>query len=348
MLKAVDFFCGGGGMSLGLSQAGIEVLAGIDNDESVQSTYEANHNKSQFLNRDISTLPPSELQSILSLERKDNNLLLVGCSPCQYWSLINTTKVKSKKTAFLLSNFYEFVKHLLPGYILIENVPGLSKKRESPINDFKEAIQSMGYSFTDGVLDCNSYGVPQKRHRYVLIASRLGNISLPKNRLKKKPVLRDAIGDYKYFEPVPSGALDKSAKCHSTAKLSSLNVKRIQATPHDGGTRLSWKNNEELQLKAYINRDDIFKDVYGRLFWDKPAPTITTKFISYSNGRFGHPEQDRALSIREGASIQSFPRTYKIKSESVTTAARIIGNAVPPKFAKALGREIMRSHREQQ
>lgn len=348
MLKAIDFFCGGGGMSLGLTQAGINVLAGIDNDSSVQQTYEANHRKSIFINRDVSTLSPEELISTLDIAKNDDNLLLVGCSPCQYWSLINTTKDKSRKTAFLLSNFYEFIRTLRPGYVLIENVPGLSKSAESPIGLFKRSILSMGYSFTEAVLDCSEYGVPQKRYRYVLIASRIGRISLPQKLNKKKMVLRDAIGDYDYFEPISSGKFDNSLKFHSTAKLSPLNLKRIRATPHNGGTRLAWKDNKELQLKAYIDKDEIFRDVYGRLFWDKPAPTITTKFISYSNGRFGHPEQDRALSIREGASIQSFPKTYKIKSDSASVAARIIGNAVPPKFAKALGREIMRSHREQQ
>lgn len=345
MLKAVDFFCGGGGMSLGLSQAGIKVLAGIDNDISVASTYEANHKASVFLNHDISEYSPLELANDLNISKNDDNLIFVGCSPCQYWTLINTDKKKSKKTAFLLSYFQHFVKFFRPGFVLIENVPGMSKRRDSPINSFKSSIEDMGYCFSDGVLDCSDFGVPQKRKRYVLIASRVCNVNLPVKRKGKPPVLRDAIGDYKYFNPIPPGTVDFSTKFHSTANLSPLNIKRIKATPMNGGTRLAWKDNMELQLQTYIGKDSCFQDVYARLFWDKPSPTITTKFISYSNGRFGHPEQNRALSIREGAAIQSFPKGYKIKSNSVTIAARIIGNAVPPKFARALGKEMLRSQR---
>lgn len=346
MLKAVDFFCGGGGMSLGLSQAGINVIAGIDNDISVAPTYEANHKSSLFLNHDISKYSPQELENDLNLGKNDDNLIFVGCSPCQYWSLINTDKKKSKKTAFLLSYFHNFIKYFNPGYILIENVPGMSKRSDSPINGFKNSLESMGYFLADGILDCSDFGVPQKRKRYVLIASRVRKISLPKSTKGKRPVLRDTIGDYKYFTPISSGTEDNSTKFHSTAKLSLLNIKRIKATPIDGGTRLAWKDNPELQLQAYIGKDSCFRDVYARLFWDKPSPTITTKFISYSNGRFGHPEQNRALSIREGAAIQSFPKGYKIKSKSITDAARIIGNAVPPKFARALGKQILRSQHE--
>ncbi len=348
MLKAVDFFCGGGGMSLGLRQAGIDIIAGIDNDISVAPTYTANHKSSLFLNHDISRYSPLELGKELNLEKNDDNLIFVGCSPCQYWSLINTDKKKSKNTAFLLSYFQNFIKHFNPGYILIENVPGMSKRPESPINHFKEVIESMGYFFSDGVLDCSDFGVPQRRKRYVLLASRVRKISLPKARKGKRPVLRDTIGNYDYFTPIPPGTEDYSTKFHSTANLSPLNIKRIKATPINGGTRVAWKDNSELQLQAYIGKDSCFRDVYARLYWDKPSPTITTKFTSYSNGRFGHPEQNRALSIREGAAIQSFPKTYKIKSNSVTDAARIIGNAVPPRFARALGEEIVRSQSEEE
>jgi DNA (cytosine-5)-methyltransferase 1 len=346
MLKAIDFFCGGGGMSLGLREAGIHILAGIDNDSRVKETYVANHKDSMFFLADIAELTPATLAQQLNLTPNDDSLILVGCSPCQYWSLINTDKRKSKKTAFLLEYFQKHIEYFKPGFVLIENVPGLSLRDESPLTAFKIALATMGYSFAEGVVNCNDFGVPQKRLRYVLLASRLGNISLPKPNAKKRPVLRDVIGGSKSLAAIPAGNIDHSYLFHSTCKLSPINKRRIEATPKDGGTRLAWKNDSALQLNAYKDKDNCFRDVYARLYWDKPSPTITTKYVSYSNGRFGHPEQNRALSVREGALIQSFPNSYKIVSNSLIDAARIIGNAVPPKMALALGKEIVRNHDE--
>lgn len=344
MLKAIDYFCGGGGMSLGLEKAGIRVLAGIDNDERVKLTYTVNHPNSKFILKDISAIEPHSLATELDLKRRDDDLLMVGCSPCQYWSLLNTDKRKSKQTAFLLEYFQKHVEFFQPGYILIENVPGLNSRNESPLLKFKAFLNSLDYELDDGIINCNDYNVPQKRMRYVLLASRLGTIKLPSPSKKARLVLRDAIGDSKTLKPIPAGHADSTSNYHSSMKLSAVNIKRIQATPHDGGNRLAWKNNNELQLKAYKGKDDHFRDVYARLFWDKPAPTITTKFISYSNGRFGHPTQDRALSVREGAKLQSFPNSYTFLAKSISDAARIIGNAVPPNMARALGKQILRAY----
>ena len=343
MLKAVDFFCGGGGMSLGLKMAGIKILAGIDNNPLVRETFCANHENSEFILEDITKFSPESLSTKLSLSRGDPNLILVGCSPCQYWSLLNSDKKKSKKTAFLLNYFQLFVEYFQPGFILIENVPGLIKRNESPINQFKYSISSIGYHIKDGVLNCNDFNVPQNRKRYVLLASKAGSISFPKPAHSKKKTLRDTIGDETIFSKIPAGHKDESEKFHSTTSLSALNLKRLKATPKDGGNRLAWKNDPELQLNAYKGKDNTFRDVYARTWWDRPAPTITTKYTSYSNGRFGHPEQDRALSVREGAALQSFPDSFKIQCKTMSSAAQIIGNAVPPEFAKALGQSIGRS-----
>lgn len=333
-------------MSHGLTRAGIKVLAGIDNDPKVGPTYLANHIDSRFINADISELEPSYLCNVLGLTKNDDSLILVGCSPCQYWSLIKTDKSKSKKTANLLEYFQKHVEYFLPGYILIENVPGLAVRDESPLQNFKKTIEKLGYYFSDGVLNCNDYGVPQNRLRYVLLASRNGLINLPKPSVGKKPVLRDAIGESKGQIPIEAGHTQMDELFHSACKLSPINLRRIKATPKDGGNRLAWKANPELQVNAYVGKDNCFRDVYARLYWDKPAPTITTKFISYSNGRFGHPEQDRALSVREGAALQSFPKNFKIISNSIVDAARIVGNAVPPKLAQALGKSMIGNYNE--
>ncbi|MFT5298857.1 MAG: DNA (cytosine-5)-methyltransferase 1 [Colwellia sp.] len=337
MLKAVDFFCGGGGMSLGLSNSGINILAGIDNNQKVEKTYKANHPESEFILEDISKLSAKFLEKAINIKKNDDNLIFIGCSPCQYWSIVNTNKSSSIKTAFLLEYFQNFVEYFRPGYIVIENVPGLSNKTESPINNFKKSISELGYFIDDAVIDCSDFGVPQKRRRYLLLASRIRKVLLPTPTHTKKITVRDAIQKY---PKISSGEKSYNDYFHSTSSLSDTNLQRIQSTPHNGGDRLSWKNNKHLQLKAYQNKDNCFKDVYGRLFWDKPSPTVTTKFISYSNGRFGHPEQNRALSVREGAALQSFPDDYKIISSTIGDAAKIIGNAVPPKLAEAIGNTI--------
>lgn len=342
-MRVVDFFCGGGGMSSGLTEAGLNVIGGLDNDPRVAATYRENHPNADFLLEDVSKIVPAELSHRFGLQPLDDELLLVGCSPCQYWTLLNTDRSKSKSTAFLLDYFKKVVEFLRPGYVLIENVPGLSKKPDSPINKFKRRLKSLGYHLSDDVLDCSDFGVPQKRLRYVLIASRIHQVSLPDPITKNAVTVRQAIGDEELFRPIGAGFFDDTPYFHSTANLSKLNLERIKATPTDGGNRLAWKDRPELQLDAYKGKDRYFTDVYARVYWDRPAPTITTKFISFSNGRFGHPEQNRALSIREGAALQSFSSEFSIISKSITDAARIIGNAVPPKFAEALGRQILGS-----
>lgn len=154
--------------------------------------------------------------------------------------------------------------------------------------------------------------------------------------------VREAIGNVDEFPVIPAGYKDMDIeRFHSTRSLTEINIERLQHTSHDGGTRLEWKDNPKLQLNCYIGKDNIFRDVFGRLQWDKPSSTITTKFLSISNGRFGHPEQDRGISVREGAVLQSFPRDYCFKTNSITVASRLIGNAVPPLYGKRLGRLIL-------
>ncbi len=180
---------------------------------------------------------------------------------------------------------------------------------------------------------------PKNRRRYVLIASRLNkNITVPEGNKEGIKTVKHAIGNLK---PIPAGFRDNSDSKHWTAVLKPINLARIKQTSHNGGTRLDWKNNDKLQLKCYKDKDHTFPDVYGRMYWNQPAPTITTKFHSISNGRFGHPEQDRAISLREGALLQSFPEDYKFYSDSLVIIARMIGNAVPPNLAKSIAASLI-------
>ena len=342
-LQAIDFFCSAGGVTCGFKEAGIDVLGGIDIDESCKETYEKN-NEAKFFTADVSNISKKVIGKYFKIRRNQRNLIFVGCSPCQYYSNIKTDKTKSQKTRLLLEDFQEFVEYYRPGYIFIENVPGLEKLHDSPLQKFQRFLDEQRYVYDDGVANAKYYGVPQNRRRYVLIATRLKKkISLPDPCNENINTLFDAIGDPDIFPPIEAGYNDETVFNHTSAKLEDVNLHRIRITGQDGGDRRSWP--KELQPKCYENHEGHY-DVYGRMFWNKPAPTITTRFVSYSNGRYWHPEQNRALSIREGATLQSFPLDYNFYSGSQTTIARMIGNAVPPMLAERIAREIIKINKE--
>jgi DNA (cytosine-5)-methyltransferase 1 len=343
-LKAVDFFCGAGGMTYGFRKAKIKVLGGIDIDPNLKETYEVNNKGVHFIHADVSKLSFDDLVTKLNIKKNDNNLIFIGCSPCQYYTSIQTEKEKAKKTKMLLVDFQRFVDHFRPGYIVLENVPGLETKQDSPLQKFKAFLINSGYTFDDKVINAVLYNVPQNRKRYLLLATRVQKvIVIPKGRKQNRLTVRNFIGDITKFKPVKAGNRDSTVFRHTVSRLEEINLKRIKKTPIDGGTRLAWKDDPQLQLKCYEGKDKLFYDVYGRMYWDKPAPTITTKFISITNGRYGHPEQDRAISIREGAILQTFPMHYKFKCDSTGTVARMIGNAVPPELARWIGKTIIKN-----
>ncbi len=345
-LKAVDFFCSGGGMSYGIQEAGIKILAGIDFDKNCKETYEANIKGAEFIHADVFDLKEKELENRLSLKKNDDSLVMIGCSPCQFWSIINTTKEKSKQSKNLLIEFHRFVAYFNPGYVIVENVPGvLRKKEESGLNEFINWLEEKGYNVHFEVHEVSNYGVPQHRKRFTLIANRITQIKLEPIVAKgRKVTVREVLGEKNGFPKISQGHKDNSEFMHTVAGLNTLNLERLSLTPKDGGTRMAYVYDERLAPPCHFGKVDGFKDIYGRMWWDKPSPTITTKFFSFSNGRFGHPEENRAISLREGAVLQSFPKTYKFKGTSVAGIARMIGNAVPPKYATAIGKAIIQNH----
>lgn len=344
-IKAVDFFCGGGGMSYGMQKAGIQVLAGIDNEESCRATYEANIKNAEFIKADVFDLKESDLENRLGLKKNDDNLLLIGCSPCQFWSIINTDKSKSKKSKNLLIEFERFVKYFNPGYVVVENVPGvLRKKEESGLDKFINYLENSGYTVHFEIHNIAEYGVPQSRKRFTLIANRITDEELAPIKSKKKLTVRDVLGIENGFAKIAAGHKDKTDFMHSVPSINDITFKRLLKVKKDGGDRFGFADDPELQLPCFIGRENSFKDTFGRLWWDRPAPTITTKFFSVSNGRFVHPEENRALSIREGATLQSFPKKYKFVGTSIAKIARLIGNAVPPKYASRIGKAIIENH----
>lgn len=347
-MRAIDFFCGGGGMTSGLTSAGIDVIAGIDCDINVKDTYEFNNPKSKFICESIEKLDLDIFEKQFGISKKEDNLIFVGCSPCQFYSIINTDRTKSRSTKDLLKYFSNFIGYYLPGFVLVENVPGIVTNKDTILPHFEEQLKKYGYSkIESGILQLCYYGVPQTRKRFSLIATRLNNVHITLPEKDKKPsILKDFIGPEHGFEPISAGHKDLSTFNHTTASLSDKCLKRLQKTQKNGGSRFDWADDPELQLKCFIGKDNSFRDTFGRMCWDKPAPTITTKFYSISNGRFAHPDEDRGISIREGATLQTFNSSYVFKGGNMGQNARMIGNAVPCEFAKRLGLAIRKSYDE--
>ena len=341
-LRAIDFFCGAGGVSCGFKKAGIKILGEIDIDHKFKKTYEEN-NKAKFYNEDISNVEPKEFKKWFHISQNEDNLIFVGCSPCQYYSNLKSDKTKSIKGRLLLDDFKEFVLYYKPGFVFIENVPGLETKKGSPLYGFKKALKKVGYTFDQNVLNAKYFGIPQNRRRFLLIASRLSKEIMLPMQIRSKDcfvTVSDAIGNYERFPEIPPGFKDNTEFIHSTSSLSTLNLERVRNTPKNGGTRRAWERNKNLQLRCYENHNGHY-DVYGRMFWNKPSPALTTRFIYTSTGRYSHPEQDRGLSLREGATLQSFPLNYKFYSPNMGTIATMIGNAVPPKLAESIGLSLI-------
>ena len=341
-VKAIDFFCGAGGMTVGLKNAGIEVLAGIDNDATCRETYQYNNIGTRFISSDIAQMDPKVLKKLIGIKKNDPHMLFIGCAPCQFWSKINTDKRKSSQSKNLLIEFQRFIDYFNPGYVVIENVPGLkNNKNENIRQSFLNFLTLKGYFYKDDIINIHDYGVPQNRKRYLIIASKKNRIVKFPEKLKNGPfVVRNFIGINNGYHTIKDGHQDPTDFMHTASTLSKKNRARIAKTKKNGGTRACWKDDPDLQLKAYSGKDNCFKDVYGRMFWDKPAPTITTRFNSLSNGRFGHPDENRAISLREGATLQTFPINYVFKGTKVDIA-RHIGNAVPPVLAEKLGDLIL-------
>lgn len=342
IIKAVDFFCGAGGATRGLLDAGIDVVCGIDNDFNVRSTYEENNLRPngknvEFIEIDINELSFEEISQRLQKEKFDK-LLFVGCAPCQPFTKINTIKDKRKKEKNYLLRFADFIEFFKPDYLFIENVPGITAKKYGGIlGKFKRKLEGLGYYFKDNNINAKKYGIPQNRNRRILIASLEEAISFPEEthgKGKRDYVTISDIMKKFNLKPLKAGETDPTDLLHRAANLSEDNLWRIQNTPKDGGGREIWMGIKPVD--CFIRHQNSYTDVYNRMYWNKPSPTITTRFNSLSNGRFGHPEEDRAISLREGALFQTFPIDY-IFYGSMVNIAKYIGNAVPVELARIFG-----------
>lgn len=338
-ISGVDLFCGVGGLTHGLIKSGIKVRAGIDLDSNCKYAYEIN-NSAVFIGADISNVTGQEIKKYW---KEDEIKILVGCAPCQPFST-HSNKVQDKEQGNkwnLLNEFGRLIKETTPDIVSMENVTNLSNKQV--FKDFVSTLEKQDYKVKYKNVYCPDYGIPQKRRRLVLLASRFGSIELIPATHKKNnyKTVHDAIG---HLEPIENGERSKKDKLHFTTTLTDVNLKRIKSSVPNG-TWEDWENN--LWLECHKKETGkTYKAVYGRMSWDEPSPTITTQFYNYGTGRFGHPEQNRALTIREASILQSFPAKYKFVEKGdeplITRIGTHIGNAVPVDLGFVIGKSIIK------
>lgn len=340
--SVVDLFCGAGGFSYGFLSEGFTVAAGIDADEGCRYAYEQNI-RTAFLRKDVTYLSGRALKELFLEQRRT---ILIGCAPCQPFSAYNQKNHDPNWN--LLRVFARLAVLSQPDVLSMENVPKLLTFREGKL--FRELIEDLrlaGYNVVFGTLNALDYGLAQARSRLVLLASRLGRIEMPKpTHENKHRTVEMEIGS---LPELVAGISDEKDRLHRSSRLSPVNLERIRAS-EPGGTWRDWP--KRLVAKCHqVDTGRGYVSVYGRMNADQPAPTITTQFYGFGNGRFGHPSQDRALSLREGAMLQGFPRNYEFVPEweaiSFKKVGRMIGNAVPVPLARAIAcsvREHLAEH----
>ncbi len=320
---AFDVFCGCGGLTLGLRQAGFRVVGAVDIDRLSLATYELNHAGVATWRLDVRDLDTQAIHDRLRLDKGQLDLL-AGCPPCQGFSTLRTLnggREVSDDRNDLVFEFLRLVRELEPKTVMLENVPGLGTDRR--ITQFEDGLSDLGYSHARRVLNTADYGVPQKRRRLILLASRRGAIDFAKP-LRDRVSVRSAIGGLP-----PAG--ESGDRLHDLPERRTARVRQlIRKIPKDGGGRLDLDPKDQLPCHRQFTG---FKDVYGRMAWDSPAPTITSGCHNPSKGRFLHPTENRAITLREAALLQGFPASYRFPPNGGKLAlAAMIGNALPPAF----------------
>ena len=320
----------------------MEIAFALDHDADAKESFEANFPRARFEFAGIRDASVEEVRLQVEAKRPDP-ALFSGCAPCQPFTKQNTQRpsLDRDERAPLLARFARFVQCCRPDLVFVENVPGLQRldSDSQPFGGFLGLLEKEGYQVDYRPIKLAKYGIPQSRRRLVLVGSRHGAIHLPDETHgpgtpnERYETVRDWIS---HLPPIQAGEEHEEVPNHRAANLSARNVERVKATPQGGGHR-DWP--EHLKLKCHKGFSG-YSDVYGRMSWDSPASGLTTRCTSYSNGRFGHPEQDRAIGIREAACLQTFPEDFVFEG-CMASMARQIGNAVPVRLAKLVGRQFI-------
>lgn len=338
-VSAIDLFCGAGGLTHGFRLEGINVRAGIDLDPACEYPFTQNNAGVAFLPEDVAKITADQLRPYLS----DGTVtLLAGCAPCQPFSTYSQGhRSEDDQQWTLLRQFARLADELRPDVVTMENVPKLEE--HEVFTDFINVLKTLNYHVNHSVVDCRYYGIPQQRKRLVLLASQYGEVKLqqPTHSEENFVTVRQTI---ERLERIASGETSKSDPLHRASLLTEKNLQRIRASK-PGGTWRDW--DRKLRTKCHRKKSGkSYPSVYGRMSWDEPAPTMTTQCYGFGNGRFGHPEQDRAISLREAALIQTFPENYVFAPAEQTVSfkktGRLIGNAVPVQLAQVIAKSILK------
>ncbi|MGB0733148.1 MAG: DNA cytosine methyltransferase [Pontibacterium sp.] len=337
-IAAVDLFCGAGGLTHGIAQSGIKVVAGFDIDENCRYAYERNNAGAVFYNCDVSDLKGEDIKALYPHGAVK---LLAGCAPCQPFSTYSQGRDARKDKKWpLLYSFSRLVREVDPELVTMENVPDVTK--HEVYHDFVNELKSLGYRVWANRVFCPEYGMPQIRKRHVLLASKLGVVSLAEAKCNSKDyaTVKDAIGS---LPPIGAGESYDQDPLHRAARLTEINLKRVRASK-PGGTWRDWPEDLVAECHRKLSGRS-YSGVYARMQWDKPSPTITTQCFGFGNGRFGHPEQNRAITLREAAILQTFPNDYEFVEPGCAiqfkVLGRMIGNAVPVKLGKLIGDSLV-------
>lgn len=342
---AVDLFSGGGGLTVGLKRVGFNVLGAVEIEPAAYATYKANHHEVHAFKQDIRFVTGQE---ILNLSPTHSIDLVAGCPPCQGFSSLTAKYRKDDPRNALIQEMTRLVREISPKAIMMENVPGLANKGRPLLNEFFDELAILGYKLSWNVLQVADYGVPQNRRRFVMLAGRDFDIAIPppshardgKNGLSSWQTVQDIIKDMP--EPITMIEATRNGdprkfNWHVVRNITQTNKLRLESVkPGDARSKLP----EKLRPDCHKGKDKGFSNVYGRLEWNKPSVTITGGCTTFSKGRFGHPEKNRTISVREAALLQTFPPEYFFDTPYMDYVCNIIGNALPCFFAETLARTV--------
>lgn len=334
-LRAVDLFSGAGGVTTGYKSAGVHVVGAVDLDPASLLTYYANHPDVRLFSGDLAKLDPKKLRRHLGLRRYELDVL-TACAPCQTFSTLGAKarKARDPRNA-LMERVVAFAAELRPRCVVMENVPQLTK--HARFRRVVAALRALGYGVRYAIVNAADFGVPQSRRRLVLIALRgVADADVPELSAAH-PVLRRRVRRRTVRQTLaPLGVRPRDPLHRQRVDYPDIVARRIAAIPADGGSRSSLGGKLRLKCHAALGSDKIAcTNIYGRMRWDDVAPTLTTRCTTPACGRFLHPNKPRAITVREAACLQSFPKSYRFEGGSMALQAQV-GNAVPPKLARAI------------
>lgn len=346
---AIDLFCGAGGLSLGLRWAGFNVVAGVELDAATCATYRANHPSTVLLTKDVRDISGKEILNATGLQSVD---LLAGCPPCQGFSKLTDKYKRHDPRNDLVLEMARLVEELQPQTVMMENVPGLATRGASLLETFLDRLRRAGYVTNSKVLQLADFGVPQSRRRLVVLAGKRLSVPMPArthswrgndDKLRPWLTLRDAIK--RTGRPVTlSRALNtggpRTHEWHVVRDLKPLSLERYKAL-RAGNNRGALPRR--LRPECHKDDDSAFRNAYARMTWNQTPPTMTSGCTTPCKGRFGHPSRNNTISVKEAALIQTFPRSYRLETDRMDLACSLVGNALPPKFARQAAKECLKA-----